>query len=324
MSPWLWPALAAALAGLALALAWPRLRRALIRSTAAPATLREFAAATLAQGGVGKMLLYHALLPFVDRRLPRPCVTWLCRTIGGAEGIDFSELERPLETYATLGEFFVRDIAAERRPPCPAAGVAVSPADCEVVAQGRIDADQLFEAKGMPYRLADLLPVPEAARFVDGDYLSLYLRPSDCHRVFCPVDDARVHAAVGLAGGEMPVAPVVRELVSGIYVHNKRVAHLLRTPQGDVALVMIGAFKVGRIASAYDPRPWRVLEEPAPARERRDYAPEVALARGDWLATFHLGSSIVLLFERGRFRPDAGLAGRRLRYGERLGTFGSR
>lgn len=297
--------------------AWPRLRLAIIRREAFPDGLREFAAATLGQGGVIKMLGYYTLLPLVNLRLPRPIVTWLCRRVGAQQGIDFSELEQPVSVYPTLDAFFVRGLDPSRRPICRDPDAVVSPADAEILDHGPIVSDTLMHAKGVPYRLGDLLPVAEAARFADGDYIVLYLRPSDCHRVFCPVDHAHVRSAVAIGGGEMPVAPVLHELLPGIYVQNKRLAHLLSSPGGDLALVMVGAFKVGRMEATYDPRPWARL---ATGRsERRDYESSVPLDRGTWMATFHLGSSIILLFESGQFQPDAGLIGRRIRYGERLG-----
>lgn len=308
-----------ALALLALALAWPWVRRGLIRSPRAPAGLREFAAATVAQRGVGKMLAYHALLPVVDRRLPRPIVTWLCRKVGAQQGIDFSELAEPVENHATLGAFFTRAVHPARRPVCAEPDAVISPVDGDVESAGRIDDAVPLEAKGAPYRLDELLPLAETKPFRGGDFVVLYLRPSDCHRVFSPLDHANVEAAVAVPGGEMPVAPAVRDLVSGIYVHNQRLAHLLATPAGRVALVMVGAYKVGRLVPAYDPRPWNAFTARSGRPERRDYAPAPRLDRAEWLATFHLGSTVILLFEPGRVRLEPGLAGRRLRYGERLG-----
>ena len=293
---------------------WPRFRDWLIRTPDAPAAWREFAAATLTQGGVAKMAGYLVLLPFIDWRLPRPIVTWLCRTVGRQQGIDFAEVERPLETYETLDAFFVRGICPARRPFDDAPFAVLSPADAEIVGVGAIEAGTLWQAKGMPYALTDLLPAPEAEQFIGGDYVSLYLRPSDCHRVFSPLDGA-VRAAVAVPGGEMPVSDSARSSIPRLYVQNKRVAHLLETSAGAVALIMIGAYKVGRIEARYDST-LRIDDE---RLVRREYAPPPSCRRGEWLATFHLGSSIVLLFEPGRFQPDANLVGRRVRYGARLG-----
>lgn len=298
-------------------LTWPRLRDALIRSDRVPRAWSEFAAAALCQGGLVKVTGYWLLLPFIDRQLPRPIVTWLCRRVGRQQGIDFDAAERPVSDYATLDAFFVRGLKPALRPIAAEVGVVVSPADGEIVGLGTIADGTLVQAKGMPYRLVDLLPAPEAAAFVGGQYLTWYLRPSDCHRVVCPVD-ALVRTALTIPGGEMPVAPVVRELRPGIYVHNKRLVHLLDGGAGRIAVVMVGAFKVGRMTTTYDPGLRTGTDR---TTVRRDYDPAPRLARGEWMATFHLGSTVILLFEPGRFEPDRDLGGRRVNYGQRIGRW---
>jgi phosphatidylserine decarboxylase len=50
----------------------------------------------------------------------------------------------------------------------------------------------------------------------------------------------------------------------------------------------------------------------------RDYATPIAINAGDRLGTFHMGSSVVMLFEPGRVNvEDVRLtAGKKVRYGE--------
>lgn len=316
-----WLLLLGGLAALAagLRMTWPRLRIWLIRGETAPAALREFAAGTLVQGGIGRTAAYAALIPWVHTRLPRWLIARIARTVARQHGENVGELERPLEDFATLDELFTRAVNPALRPICREGAAVVSPVDAEVVCLGVVDAGTLIQAKGMPYRLADLLPIPEAEAFEGGCYVVLYLRATDCHRVFCPADDVRVRASVAVPGRTMPVAPAIGSTVPNLYTQNKRVAHLLDTPEGPVALVMVGAYLVGEMDSVYDPQPW-----PRGSREavRRDYAaPQPQLGRGEWMATFHLGSTVVLLFAPGRFQPAEGLLGRRVRYGERVGSW---
>lgn len=296
----------------------PRLRLWLIRCEAVPRALREFAAASWSQGGVLKMAVYCSLLPLVERRLPRRLTVWLCRTIGAQQGVDFSESEWPVQNYPTIDAFFTRGLRPGVRPLNREPLAVVSPADAEIAAVGSLQRGTLVQAKGMPYALSDLVPVEEASWFSDGTYLVLYLRPRDCHRVFCPVDEAAVRSAIATPGGAWPVSPEVSAAVNGVLVQNRRLVHLLETPNGRVGLVMVGAYNVGRITTAYD------ASLPSPAKRkpfRRDYDSAPQLQRGDWLATFHLGSTVVLLFERDRFQPDAELVGQSVRYGQKIGRW---
>lgn len=308
-----------ALLAMGLRMTWPRLRAWLIRCETAPAVLREFAAGTLVQGGIGRTAMYAALIPWVHTRLPRWMIARIGRAVAQQHAADVGELDRPLEDFATLDELFTRAVDPASRPICRARAAVISPVDAEVVSVGVVESGTLIQAKGMPYRLADLLPIPEAEAFEGGSYVVLYLRSTDCHRVFCPTDEVRVQASVAVPGRTMPVAAEIGATVPNLYTHNKRVAHLLDTPQGPVALVMVGAYLVGEMDSVYDPRPW-----PRGSREavRRDYAaPQPRLERGEWMATFHLGSTVVLLFAPGRFQPAEGLLGRRVRYGEQVGLW---
>jgi len=84
-----------------------------------------------------------------------------------------------------------------------------------------------------------------------------------------------------------------------------------------VAVVMIGATNVGKISVAYDSFISNVARA-TPAT--RMYNPPVAIRAGDRLGTFHMGSSVVVLFEPGRVdlervRLDAG---KKVRYGSAI------
>jgi phosphatidylserine decarboxylase len=78
-------------------------------------------------------------------------------------------------------------------------------------------------------------------------------------------------------------------------------------------MVAVGAYNVGRISAAWDPV-WNapagadswVTNRPGLDAATRVYDPPHRLRQGDELMTFHMGSSVVMLFEPGRvkLRPD--------------------
>src|SRR5690606_38952828 len=84
---------------------------------------------------------------------------------------------------------------------------------------------------------------------------------------------------------------------------------------GRVMVVAVGAYNVGRISAVFDPR-WRAdegenrwatnLRGARPARH--DYDPPVEARRGDDLMAFHLGSTVVILLEPGRWVLEADLS----------------
>ena len=78
------------------------------------------------------------------------------------------------------------------------------------------------------------------------------------------------------------------------YSLNERVILRLRTPQGACALILVAGWGVGNITlpmdCQYRPR-WRRLTS-------KTYDPPKLVARGDWIATFELGSTAILIAER--------------------------
>jgi phosphatidylserine decarboxylase len=91
-----------------------------------------------------------------------------------------------------------------------------------------------------------------------------------------------------------------------------------------VALIAVGAYNVGRISAAFDPAwnapPGRsewVTNRAGGQPETRTYTPPIAIEQGDEVMTFHLGSTIVLIFEPGRVSLDASLTpGAKVRLGQ--------
>ena len=69
--------------------------------------------------------------------------------------------------------------------------------------------------------------------------------------------------------------------------------------------VAVGAYNVGRISAAFDPG-W-ITNRRGSVAETRRYDPPRTSSRGDEIMTFHLGSTVVLVFEPDRVElaPDA-------------------
>ena len=86
------------------------------------------------------------------------------------------------------------------RPIDPTLGVLVSPCDAIVGAHGHVDGTRVFQAKGFPYRLEELLGDPALVeRYRDGVYVTLRLKASFYHRFHAPCD-AAVRRVVYISG----------------------------------------------------------------------------------------------------------------------------
>ncbi len=237
------------------------------------------------------------------------------RAFAGLYGVALEEAERHWSDYATLAEFFVRGLKPGARPIEEAEHLVLSPTDSTLVALGVADGTQLVQAKGLKYDVGKLLGSEEMGRaFRNGTFLTLYLRPRDYHRVHAPVSGL-VREVRHIPGDRFPVVPTAVRRRQELYVRNERVAVVLESALGMVAVVMVASVGVGNMSLSWGPRRRVLLGR----GRRRDKGPVRLvdfegheLAQGQELGMFHLGSTVVLLFQEGR------VALRRLREGDRV------
>lgn len=237
--------------------------------------------------------------------LPRALREPLLGRFASSYGIDLQEAEKPLGEYVSFLDLFTRRLKPGLRPQDPTVpGGLNSPVDGTLIASGRIGDGTLIQAKGLPYRLDELLAAdPLASRFEGGAYATLYLSPRDYHRMHVPCT-GRV-LAVGRVEGELwPVNEASTAFTPGLYVRNRR-AYWIAEGSGedeglDVAAVMVAATHVGGVV--LDPR-WLSGRSLAP-RDRLA-VPALPCAQGDDLAAFELGSTLVLLVGGAKARSFA-------------------
>jgi len=228
--------------------------------------------------------------------MPRRVTQAAIRAFARAYHVDADEADRPLDEYPTVGEFFTRRLRSGARPIDERPGVAVSPADGHVLNCGRIENGTLIQAKGRRFSVADLLrDEGEAERYAHGAWLTVYLSPRDYHRVHHPVE-GQIVASRYIPGHLWPVNRAAVEHVDDLFCINERLITYVDGPLGEVATIMVGATSVGHITVRYDEN--LVTNHGRPGGfQRYDAAGEAPkVGRGDELGTFHLGSTVIVLF----------------------------
>jgi len=276
-----------------------------------------------------------ALLRFYPKKLGSAVVGWVAgRTLpaglrppllGGfarAYGLNLAEADRPLADYPSFQALFTRRLKAGARPQEAAVpGYLNSPVDARIIACGRIEQGLAIQAKGLPYRIAELLKhEPGAERFEGGHYLTLYLSPKDYHRIHVPIQ-GRV-TAVGRVEGELwPVNDASTGHVPRLYERNRRATWVATGTGADfgleVAAVAVAATHVGGVL--LDGR-W--LEGRELPRDGGLVVSGLACLPGEDLGTFQFGSTVVLLVggpDANRWRPLRTSGD--VKVGQRLGQF---
>lgn len=235
-------------------------------------------------------------------------------------GIDSREAEKPFDDYARVDEFFTRRLAPSCRPIEFRVDAVASPADGTVVESGAAVDGHLIQAKGVLFDLEELVSdAAVAGRLSGGAYLITYLSPKDYHRVHSPVD-GEIVGWRHVPGTLFPVnaKSVIRE--PGLFIRNERFVTLIEGPAGLCAVVMVAAVGVGHVTAAYDVDV--ATHERSFLRagsRRRDYETRPRVSKGGELATFHLGSTTIAVFEPGRVDLVPLAPGTRTKMGETIG-----
>ena len=153
------------------------------------------------------------------------------------------------QRFPSLHACFTRELKPEARPvdrdPC----IITSPCDAIVGACGRIDHDQLIQAKGFPYTLQELLLDPQLVElYRGGQYVTLRLTPTMYHRFHAPYD-CTVDKVTYVAGDTWNVNPIALNRIPKLFCKNERaVIRATLCPSGiDVTLVPVAAILVASI-----------------------------------------------------------------------------
>ena len=246
--------------------------------------------------------------------------TSVIRWFVGRYGVNMAEAANPdIASYPSFNEFFTRPLKAGARP--FASADYLCPVDGAISQFGRIERDQIFQAKGHTYSTTALVGGDRdlALWFHDGEFATLYLSPRDYHRIHMPCD-GRLTRMIYIPGELFSVNPTTARGVPGLFARNERVVCVFENDEtGPFVLVLVGATIVGSMATVWHgqinpPRPGTIKEW--------DYAPgQVTLKKGDEMGRFLLGSTVVMLFPKGRlsFNPDWSPT-RAIRMGEAMGS----
>lgn len=238
-------------------------------------------------------------------------------------GVDMHEAASPNPaSYPNFNAFFTRPLKPSARPLAAGANTISSPADGTISAIGRIEAGQLIQAKGRYYTVSQLLgDDAAAARYETGAFCTIYLSPRDYHRVHMPLA-GQLSRMIHIPGRLFSVSPATTRALPRLFARNERVACLFNSERGGSAVVLVGAMLVGSIDTA-----WAGTVTPPTARYpvAHDYPEKhapVALARGEEMGRFNMGSTVIVLLPSGRVRWAEHLqSGSRIRMGEELGQF---
>ncbi|MDQ0338068.1 phosphatidylserine decarboxylase [Caldalkalibacillus uzonensis] len=215
--------------------------------------------------------------------------------------INVEEAEKRPEEYPHLNAFFTRRLKEGVRPIHPEPDTVVSPVDAIVTGIGEIREGTILNVKGQRYTLAEMLQDTEREKkYRNGYYLVLYLSPTDYHRIHAPISGEIIHTR-SIKGKVYPVNRFGMQHMKRVLSRNRRLITYLQNEYTEVAIVKVGAMNVASIQWSERLQSKRV-------------------EKGDELAYFEFGSTVVLLIREESFQFIHGLTeGDRVKMGEPVG-----
>ncbi len=218
--------------------------------------------------------------------------------------------------YSTFNDFFTRQLKPELRPIEKNSQIIVSPVDGTVAQIGRIQQNQLIQAKNFYFSLESLLgDDPKlASLFYDGEFATLYLAPHNYHRVHMPLTGS-LKKTIYIPGKLFSVNQMTSEIIPHLYSRNERLVTLFETEAGPMAIILVGAMIVGSIKTVWIDQPIR-----SHRIHTREFTNEVTLEKGAELGLFKLGSTVILLYPHNTMTWSSNIQpGSSLQFGQPLG-----
>lgn len=286
-----------------------------------------------ARNGLIRLLMQEDLNFLLTNRLPRRFATKL---VGRVAAIEHPLVARPViaawrffseidlsdaatTKFRSLREGFTRALKPGARTYDPDPAVICSPCDAIVGAHDRIEGDRVYQVKGFPYRLGDLIPdAALAERYRDGSFVTLRLTAAMYHRFHAPAD-LTVTGVTYLSGDCWNVNPIALKRVERLFCRNERAVIETRLADGTaMLLVPVAAILVASIRL-------HVVDTERSLREQGSGVRvplAAAVAKGEEMGWFEHGSTILVFLPAG-VALDAGLAeGQPIRAGQALARLG--
>jgi phosphatidylserine decarboxylase len=162
---------------------------------------------------------------------------------------DLNLEEAKKQNFTSLHDCFVRELKDGARTVDMGEDIITSPSDAIVGSCGKIVQGQVFQAKGFPYAISDLIPsVRLQQKYQNGVYVTLRLTSTMYHRFHAP-QDCEVKRVTYISGDTWNVNPIALKRVENLYCKNERAVIELKTPNesANITLVPVAAILVASI-----------------------------------------------------------------------------
>lgn len=211
------------------------------------------------------------------------------QTFAKAYGIRLDEYARDdFSQYVNFNDFFTRELKDGVRPIHPAENGIICPADGKISQIGQIQQQKMLQAKGKHYSVGQLLADNDLGNyFATGSFATIYLAPTNYHRVHMPFDGTLVET-IYVPGQLFSVNNETAENIPDLFARNERCVCVFDTAFGKACVVLVGAMIVAGIETVATGKIQRT-----DIVQRQSH--HIKLNKGDELGRFYLGSTAIVV-----------------------------
>jgi phosphatidylserine decarboxylase len=226
--------------------------------------------------------------------------------------LDLSEAKKT--EFKSLHDCFTRELKPGLRPAAADPAIIASPSDAIIGAHGRIEDGHLFQVKGAPYSLLDLVGDPALVeQHRNGRFVTLRLTSSMYHRFHAPYDLA-IDKVTFIHGDVWNVNPIALKRIERLFCKNERAVLRAKLATGEaLTLVPVAAILVASLRLHF-----LDLTLNAQSRGPVDFPCDAQVKKGDELGWFEHGSTIIVLAPGNFEFCDNVAEGTRIKCGEPL------
>ncbi|TYR82337.1 phosphatidylserine decarboxylase [Priestia megaterium] len=253
--------------------------------------------------------MYQLLIELTNHRLS----SWLIRKFSMSKAsakmissyarifdINQEEMEKPLAEYQTLQDLFIRHLKPSARLINQAETAIVSPVDAKIEEYGTITASREITVKKKLYSIEEMVANQNVLeKYIEGQFIILYLSPRDYHRIHSPIS-GKITSQWEAGQKSYPVNQWGLKYGKDPLIKNFRKLTELKGTDGHVLMAKVGAMFINSIQMT---------------------CKKEQVERGEEVAYFTFGSTVILLFEKNtmEFLPSLQM-GHHIKVGEPIGN----
>jgi len=224
-----------------------------------------------------------------------------------------------IKEFKSYNDFFIRELKVDSRPIEHSENIITSPVDGTVVDFGEIIEDNLIQAKEFKYSISDLLGnVDLGVKFRNGLFVTIYLAPTDYHRIHSPYA-GKIISSNHMGTDLHSVNDRAQRLIPSLYVKNERGLVVVESEKLSYALVSVGASVVGSIVPFWSKNKIKFRNDLIKQWQKGPEENQKYVKKGQEIAHFRMGSTVILLLpEANKININSLYQNKTVKFGEKL------